>query len=121
MANWNSVFPNISNIFDSLTGSFKVTPEQLERQSDSVSRSVSRIERSFDEIENIVKGTAGYWNGEAADLFRDTAADFKEEITTMLLRMTEHIDDLKRMAGIYEEAESKAEETIQSLPTDVIV
>ncbi len=120
MAIWNNM-PNWGDIFNNWTGTFKVTPDQLERQSESVSNSVAKIEHSFGEIEDIIKATASYWNGDAADLFRSTAEDFKDEVATMLLRMTEHVDDLKKMAGIYEKAEAEVQETIQSLPADVIV
>ena len=104
-----------------LSGYLKVTPAELKRQSSAVSTAVKNIQSRFTNIEEGVRRSSSYWNGDAADAFRSVYEGYKDEIAEIISRLSEHIVDLERMAGVYEEAESAAEEIIESLPSDVIV
>ncbi len=99
----------------------KVTPEELYRQSTSVSNGVRTIRNSFDRMSGKVSATSSYWTGEAADGFRSTYSGYTDEINEIIARLTEHISELNTMAGVYEEAEDEAQELIASLPDDVII
>ncbi|MBQ3101176.1 MAG: WXG100 family type VII secretion target [Clostridia bacterium] len=100
---------------------FKVSTDELKRQSDLVNAGVLSIEKRFGDIERLIRTSNTYWNGEAADQFRSAASGFKDDFREILGRLSEHVGDLRRMAGIYEAAESKANEIIEDLPSDVIL
>ncbi|MBE6707692.1 MAG: WXG100 family type VII secretion target [Ruminococcaceae bacterium] len=100
---------------------FKVTPDELRAQSVAVSNKVQSIRTRFNEMERTVSSSNTFWNGEAADNFRSVYAGFKDEIAEILSRLSEHITDLEKMAGVYETAENAVNETIESLPSDVII
>jgi len=101
--------------------SFKVTPEELARQAANVESGVSAISARFAGAEQSVKNTLNYWNGEASDLFRTECEGYRDEIEEILARITEHVTDLRTMAGVYEEAEASVQEIIEALPSDVII
>ena len=103
------------------SANFKVTPEELHRQSTAVSSKVNGIRTRFNEMELKINSSASYWNGDAAEAFRDVYAGYKDEILEIVARLSEHIVDLERMAGVYENAEASANELVESLPSDVIV
>ena len=112
------------NIFDSLrinSAEFKVTPEELSKQAVNVESGVAAIRSKFASAEQSVKNTVNYWNGDAADVFRAECEEYRDEIEEILVRISEHITDLRIMAGIYKEAETAAEEIIETLPSDLIV
>ena len=107
--------------FSASSAQLKVTPEELHRQSSEVSSNVNKIKRRFDLMERQVKATNSYWDGDAADGFRSVYLEFKDELDDILARLSEHIVDLEKMAGVYEKAESSVIELIETLPSDVIV
>ncbi|MBQ4066290.1 MAG: WXG100 family type VII secretion target [Clostridia bacterium] len=111
---WDSALRNIS-------GEIKVTPDELRRQSDTVSAGVNIIRDKFEDAKRLTNTSAAYWNGDAADKFRAVYAGYEDEIQEIIARISEHITDLRSMAGIYEAAEGEAEEAAESLPSDVIV
>lgn len=103
------------------SANFKVTPDELHRQSVAVSAKVNSIRTKFNEMETKVNSSSSYWNGEAADQFRAVYAGYRDEVLEIISRLAEHIVDLEQMAGVYEQAESDANALIESLPSDVIV
>lgn len=111
---WDSAFRNIS-------GEIKVTPDELRRQSDAVSASVNIIRDKFEDAKRLTNTTAAFWNGDAADKFREVYAGYEDEIQEIIARLSEHITDLRSMAGIYDTAEDEAGDIIESLPADVIL
>lgn len=112
---------NNTLVFSASSAQLKVTPEELHRQSTSVSSNVNKIKRRFDGMERQVKATNSYWEGDAADGFRTVYLGFKDELDEIVARLSEHIVDLEKMAGVYEKAEAKVIEIIETLPSDVIV
>ena len=47
--------------------------------------------------------------------------DVKDDVETIIRRLKEHPADLLKMAGIYEDSESFAQQIASALPEDVIV
>lgn len=95
--------------------SFRVTPEILQRKAGEFSAVVKELKSHFDEIEDISSRTRGYWRGEAGDKDREGYASYKDDIAWILRRLNEHPDDLLKMAGLYQKAETSATETSQRL------
>lgn len=104
-----------------VSADFKVTPEELRRQSTAVSSTVTNVRNKFSNLERTIRNTTSFWKGDASDAFRSVYGDFKDEIEEIINRLSEHITDLERMAGVYDQAEVKANELLESLPSDVII
>ncbi len=85
-----------------------------------VTEAIVRMERTFDELQRIVTGTNGYWNGEAADHHRKMFYDEKENTQKILRRLKEHPSDLKLMAEGYDGTQIKLTEENQKLQSDYI-
>lgn len=68
---------------------------------EDVLRLVISMRRHFNNIENSMKKTNGYWIGEAGDVHRKLYEDKKEEINRILLRLQEHPEDLQQIAANY--------------------
>lgn len=102
-------------------GELKVTPQQLLEHAEKVSSDVTSINNSFDRLERIVSATGTYWNGDAAEAFRQAYVSFKDEIEEIILRITEHVADLKTMAGVYTQTEQAVQTVATSLPDEVIL
>lgn len=99
----------------------KVAPSVLKTQSGVVSSEVSTLERSWRELESVIKKTKGYWEGQASDQHIEYYNDIKDDVEMIIRRLKEHPVDLLKMAGIYEESEAAAQQIASSLPEDVII
>lgn len=99
----------------------KVTPAELRAQSESVAVDVGRISSQFEDISRIMDSSDSFWRGDSAERFRGAYNGYKDEITEIVLRLSEHITDLNQMAGVYESGENEIVDYIGSLPSDVIV
>lgn len=82
---------------------------------------VNRLESSFLEMEQIMDRTRGYWLGEAGEAHRNAFLKQQGRRAEAVLRLSEHVADLRKMAGVYESAEREAMEAARSLPGDVII
>lgn len=99
--------------FDRLT----VTPEELDAQASIVESKLNAVKEFFEDVKALFNGTEYYWIGAAGDAHRESYLSRTEVIETMLLRYQEHVDDLRRMAGVYRDAESLAAYVADTLPT----
>lgn len=100
--------------------SVKVSTQELRAAADNVQNNVSTMQRSFDEMNTIVKNTVSYWEGEGGDYFRTNYDSYKDDVLQVLNRLKEQITDLRQMAGIYEETEKAAASVGSGLPDDAI-
>ena len=105
---------------DLSSATLKVTPEELRVQSDSVAADVREISSKFEDITRIMDTSDSFWRGDSSDKFRSAYNGYKDEISEIILRLSEHITDLNTMAGVYESGENEIVEYIGSLPSDVI-
>lgn len=101
-------------------GGLRVTPEEMLKKAAEVESYVKRIESRFQELDRIVNRTSGYWNGDAGDKYRKVYGDDKDERTRIINRLSEHVADLRAMAGVYSQTEKDVETIANSLPADVI-
>lgn len=120
-ANFFNIAPAVLQTTAKYKGSvIRVDTSVMVNKADQVSRAISNMERTFQELQHIVTGTNGYWIGEAADHHRRMFTDEKEDITEILKRLKEHPEDLKQMAAGYEETEKSLAEENQKLHDDYI-
>lgn len=99
----------------------KVSTEEMLHRSDAIKESVNSIRVQFEEIEKRVRHTSGYWEGEASELHMTRFNKIKESCDEIVKRLSEHPDDLLKMAGIYNESENTSVENANSLQSNVIL
>lgn len=102
-------------------GNLRVTPEEMLKKASEIERYVKRIENQFGELERIVNRTAGYWNGDAGDKYRNVYKEDKDERVEIVKRLKEHVSDLRSMSGVYSTTEKEVEVIANDLPADVII
>lgn len=98
----------------------KVSTEQMESAASTVEAKLNEMRNAFSDLEQTMKNTTSYWQGDGAEHYRSVQQKSKDGIDQALRRMTEEVTDLRKMAGIYKEAESKVTTQAASLPNDVI-
>ena len=97
---------------------FRVKPEELERKAGEFKGIIQSIQRHLSAIEDISGKTRRYWIGEAGDQSRSGYSSYQEDIGFIIKRLKEHPDDLLKMAGIYRQAEQKAQTISNTLKVD---
>lgn len=98
----------------------RVNPEVMKNEAYGIQESVSNIQREYNALAALVKATTGYWEGEAATAYRKYLDKIDGSMQSLLKRLKEHPEDLLKMAGLYDDAESKAAEAAAALPDNVI-
>lgn len=99
----------------------KVKPDRLESVSEQVNIAINKVEKSFQQIENIVERSSRYWEGEGRTAYVSSYRKKKNTVNIAIRRLRENVTDLQRIAGIYKEGERKAFQVAESLPKDVII
>lgn len=97
----------------------KVSPETMIHQADEIKGSVDTIRQQFVAIENCVRRSTGYWEGEASKLHTTRFVKIKENCDDITHRLREHPDDLLKMAGLYTDSETKSTEESNSLQSNI--
>lgn len=85
-----------------------------------VREAIKRMQNAFDNIENAVRKTAGYWEGAAGDYYRNMYYEKKDEVQEILNRLNEHPGELELMANNYVQVENRATEDNSKLRNDYI-
>lgn len=98
----------------------KVTPEELKTVSSQVEPLIRKMSEDFNTISELMDSTAGYWLGDAGDMYRKTYKQKEDHISEMIARLSEHPRDLLTMAGVYESSERENVSRSEPLPSDVI-
>ena len=97
----------------------RVDPSVLRTQSNQVRNDIRQIKRHLSEIDRLVNGTRSYWEGDASNAHFRIYKDLEDDINQIMTRLSENPVKLQKMAGVYEEGESKAQGEAQRLPTEV--
>ncbi len=99
----------------------KVDTYALKTKANEVENYINSLESEFNNVQDIISRTSGYWSGIAGSKARDEFSKQKEEMRKILKRFKEHPSDLLTMAGVYEEAEHSSVSENKTLNTDVII
>ena len=98
----------------------KVNTKEFAEIADRMDSTVKRADRLFAEMDRMAAGTAFYWAGLGEEehilVLRKCSRCAKQSLTSL----KETVKDLKTIAGIYEETESKAVAEAGELPGNVI-
>ena len=98
----------------------RVTPEVLTAKASEVESDIKKLEDHFNNIQDIVSRSTGYWQGLAGDKARQEFNSKKDDTQQVIKRFKEHPTDLLEMAEVYATAEKTVEYTNKALKTDVI-
>lgn len=103
-----------------LTGYIKVTTAELTAQAQTVSSELQTMNSLFDDLGAKLNTTEQYWIGSAGDTHRGDYRNQLKRVTEILARYTEHVNDLRQMAGVYDTAEQQASSLAEELPTSTL-
>lgn len=95
------------------TGSMLTTAENIKSE-------IATIRKDWDQIQRIVADMKGYWEGDANNKNDEILNKEKEDVEEVIKRLSEHPDDLLKMANLYSGTETSNEEEVTFLPTDII-
>lgn len=99
----------------------RVTPEILKTKAAEIERDISTLESCFNNIQDIVSRSTGYWVGAAGDSTRKKFDKKKNDMDMVIRRFREQPADLLIMAGIYDRNEQALASANQGLDTSGIV
>ncbi len=98
----------------------KVDTAVLASVSNDAKGKIKAAQQAFEELENVINRTAGYWEGMGHDAMKNAYGIRGDDYQRIFNGLYEHVDNLLKIGGVYEENERGASETAQILPTDVI-
>lgn len=104
-----------------MTGTLKVTPEQLIATANDFQGTGTTIRNLTTEMTNTVTGLANIWEGEAASAYIAKFNGLQDDIQRLHAMITEHVTDLNEMANQYINAENTELDQIANLSSDVII
>ncbi len=96
----------------------KVDTALLASTAETLSPLVKNLENIFENFQQEIKSSRGEWQGDTSDDIKNTAAQLKASSSEMLKVLNGYISGLKELAGIYDKAESKVQDTGMSLKFD---
>lgn len=100
--------------------SFKVKPEILEKKSQEIMDYSKIVSNRFDDLIQKTNGSASYWEGAAADAFRNKCIEHQDNMERILKRLYEHAKDLRQISLNYMGQEAAINETAADLPSDIL-
>lgn len=93
----------------------------LSKEAEIISTQIKEIEKNWNLLSNIIDKMKTYWEGEASNKNTKLFSVEKTDMEKVIKKLKEHPTDLYAMAGVYEDAEKKAKNLSNALPSDVIV
>lgn len=99
----------------------KVETAVLSARADAAEQKIQAVRNRFDKIGETVANSQNYWEGEGNDAHRREYQEYQDEIGEALSRFQENVTDLRRIAGIYQDAITQTGQLSQDLPADVII
>lgn len=99
----------------------KVDTSKLETASATLKQKIQKARTSYGNVMTIVKNTNRYWIGEAGEEHRNAFLEQQDDIDQILARLSEHPDDLMKIANIYVKVEDATDEIAKAPATQLIV
>lgn len=99
----------------------RVATSALEERANATEQRIKDVRSRFERMGQIVQNSRNYWEGEANEAHRREFQEYQDDIEEALARFMENVTDLRKIANVYQEAESETENLSQDLPLDVII
>ena len=98
----------------------RVTPSVLNTAFSDVSVKLTQVQEAFAEIHTKVSNTATYWEGDGHNSMVEYYSLREDDYIRIFNGFRQHIDNLKVIAGVYDQQERINESVAMVLPSDVI-
>ena len=98
----------------------RADPERIQSAASQLKRRIDLLRATFAEISSKVDSTANYWEGDAAETYRQAFRKEQPDFDEVLDRLDEHVVDLHNIAAVYTGAEQIAQGYAEALLTNVI-
>ncbi len=99
----------------------RVATPVLAERADSAQQKILDVRNRFERMREVVQNSRSYWEGDANEAHRREFEEYQEDVQEALARFMENVTDLRKIANIYQEAESEVHNISQDLPLDVII
>ena len=103
-----------------MQGQLLVTPEEMKSTADDLEGVQGQITSITQQMLDEARNLANIWEGEAAASYINKFNSLEDDMEKMRNMVREHVNDLREMAGLYENAEKLNESEANSLPSDAI-
>ncbi|MCR4903474.1 MAG: WXG100 family type VII secretion target [Butyrivibrio sp.] len=96
----------------------KVDTALLASTAETLTPLIKNLENIFEQFQQEIKSSRAQWQGDTSDDIRNTAAQLKSSSAEITKVLNGYVTGLKELAGIYDKAESKVQDTGKSLKFD---
>ena len=98
----------------------KIDTALLANTAETLTPLIKNLENVFEQFQQEVKSSRGEWQGDTSDDIKNTAGALKESSAEMTKVLNGYVKGLKELAGIYDKAENKVQDTSKSLKFDSV-
>lgn len=98
-------------------GTVKVDAAILQEKAEEAFAKIQVYQSGLEQIRSLIQGSAGFWAGQAGDLYRESMQNQISNAMEILQEFSEYPKDLLNYAGIYSETISKTESIAASIET----
>lgn len=102
------------------TCTIKADPQKIISSANELKKKIDKLQYEFNAMVDAVNATGNYWQGVAADSYRNEFKEERPEFDEAFRRMSEHVTDLHAIAAEYVKAEKDAGDIAESLLDSVI-
>lgn len=99
----------------------KVNPEVLKGQAAEFSAEIAKIKSCVHSIDNYIKGTKAYWQGDASDTHIQKYIGIEAKMNQTIKKLEKTPKDLLQITGVYTSTENENNQIAMSLPTDALL
>ena len=97
-----------------------VKTNEMRQVASDLESKITASKTAFKELDKLAKGVVRYWEG-AGETEHINVYNKKLDVTGPYIQaFFDSVNNLRTIAGIYDDAEKAAIETVEELPTDVI-
>lgn len=96
----------------------KVDTALLINTAETLKPLIKNLENIFEQFQQEIKSTRGAWQGDTSDDVKNTTAQLKQSSAEVINVLNGYVTGLGEIAGIYDKAESKVQNTGKSLKFD---
>ncbi|MCD7727818.1 MAG: WXG100 family type VII secretion target [Ruminococcus sp.] len=109
-----------NSIMNNLTGTVRVSADELLEASGNVITRAARIEESLLALISCAESTNDIWQGTSADEFRARCSAYRTPVSELAEHLREGMNRLEKITGLYNQAESRISAKSNDLPSDAI-
>lgn len=103
-----------------MDGTITVSTDVLKKQAEETKKYLQMMEEHFSALKETINKTANYWIGEAGEAQRKQYTDRISKVDEMLAGYTEHVANLEKIAGIYEEGKNAVADAVNDMPESTL-